>query len=254
MRRPAQRTQTGVLAVVAVAAVTAAVVLGLGGASGRDAAAAVSDVTGASSTVSVSGVGTVQGVPDTLTASLSVHVTRDTVQSALDDVSTAAGHVLSAFTRAGLSRRQVQTSSLQIYPHYDEHGSITGYDASESVTAKLSPLKHAGATLSTAVRSAGNAVSVDGLSFDIVNDDGLLQQARATAFDNAKRRAQQYADLAGRHLGIVEKISETVQTPDRPIPYADGASGAMATALKAVPIRAGEQPVAVTVNVVWSLR
>lgn len=254
MRIPGHRLQTGALAVVAVSAVTAALVLGLAGGSDRGGVAAAADVSADPGTVSVSGVGTVQGVPDTLTAMLSVHVTRDSVQSALDGVTTAAGHVLSALARAGVPRHRVQTSSLQVYPHYGDHGTITGYDASESVTARISPLKHAGATLSSAIGSAGNAVSVDGLSFDIVDDDALLQRARAEAFDNAKARAQQYAGLSGRSLGRVEKISETVQAPERPVPYADALGlAASAGVARAVPIRAGQQPVQVTVTVVWNL-
>src|SRR3954451_19152305 len=148
-----------------LAALVAVLLPSVGGGAPRTAAAAT-PAAGAD-TVSVTGVGTLQGVPDTLTASFDVHVTRSSVQAALDAASTAATRVLHRLKDDGVSGRKVATTSLQLSPHYDEHGNVTGYDATEPVTAKIPPLKGAGRAISHAATASGNDVNVSGLSFDV---------------------------------------------------------------------------------------
>jgi uncharacterized protein YggE len=229
---------------------TATTTLLVSGGHGHPAAAATPT---SSDTVTVSGVGTVQGVPDTLSADFNVHVTRGSVQGALDAEGNAVRRVLAALKQHGIVGRKVQTASLSLSQHYDSHGRISGYDADETVTAKISPLSGAGRTIAAAATASGNDVLVGGLSFDIEDDQSLLADTRAKAYADAKARAQQYAQLTGRQLGTVSKVSETVQT-EQPVPQPFAAAlAASSRAGKAVPIRAGEQPVTVTVTVVWRL-
>jgi len=238
-----------VMAALVVVATATTTLLVTGG-RGRPAAAATPV---SSDTVSVSGLGTVQGVPDTLSADFDVHVTRGSVQDALDGEAVAVRRVLAALKKHGIVGRQVQTASLSLSQHYDSHGRVSGYDADETVTAKISPLTGAGKTIAAAATASGNDVLVGGLSFDINDDQALLADSRAKAYADAKARAQQYAQLTGRQLGSVSKVSETVQT-EQPVPQPFGmALAASARAGKAVPIQAGEQPVTVTVTVVWRL-
>lgn len=238
-----------VAALLAAAAAIVTVVLDAGHAA-RPAAAATPT---ANDVVTVSGVGVVQGVPDTLDATFDVHVTRSSVQSTLDAEATSVHRVVNALASAGISGRAVQTTSLQLSQHYDNHGQPSGYEANETVTAKISPLHNAGRVISAGATASGDDVSVDGLTFDIADDHALLTQARGKAFGDARDRAQQYAGLANRSLGDVVSISEKVTTQE-PVrgAYLDvlraGASGA-----KAVPIRPGEQPVTVNVTVTWRL-
>ena len=46
------------------------------------------------------------------------------------------------------------------------------------------------------------------MNFSINDDSQLVKDARARAFNDAKDRAQQYADLSGLKLGKVISISE----------------------------------------------
>lgn len=250
------RTRRTWITVAAVVAITVAVVVPLsslgGGHAGRAAAATAATT---DDTVTVSGVGTVQGVPDTLRASFGVHVTRSSVQSTLDAESAATRRVLAALKREGLAGRDVQTTSLSLSQHYDNRGNVSGYDATETVTAKISPLGSAGKAIAAAASASGNDVSIDGLTFDIADDHSLLADARTKSYADARDRAEQYAGLAHRSLGDVMKVTETVTSEEQPVPgpYFDRAASA-GGALKAVPIRAGEQPVTVTVTVVWRLK
>lgn len=244
--RAARWLAVGTAAAVAVA--TGFVLVGSGGPGG---AAAAPDLN--PDTVSVTGVGTADGAPDTLTADFSVHVTRSTVQAALDAQAAAARRLLAALQRSGVPRNQLRTTELSLDRHYDNHGTVTGYDASETVHARISPLARAGRTISTAATSSGNDVEVGSLGFDISADSALVDTARANAFADARSRAEQYAGLSHRGLGRVEHISERVeQPPPTPVYYGaalDSAGGPAAS----VPIRGGQQTLTVHVAVVWAL-
>src|SRR5437868_5713571 len=112
-----------------------------------------------------------------------------------------------------------------------------------TVEARITPLDNAGKALSDAATSA-SGVTIQGMFFDISNDDALMQTARGNAFADAKSRATQYAQLAGRSLGRVEKIDETVDNGG-PIFY--GKDVAAAASGTPVPISPGTQTL--TLNV-----
>jgi uncharacterized protein len=216
---------------------------------GGHAANAASDPS--TDTVSVTGVGDADGAPDTLNADFRVHVTRSTVQSALDAQSAAARKVLAALAKAGVTKRDTRTTNLNIDRHYDNHGNPIGYDASETIRVRIHPLDRAGRTISAAATAAGNEVAVDGLSFDIEDDDALVTTARSSAYDDARARAAQYAHLADRTLGRVISIKEQIDRPSpEPYYYAD-ALRAVPSAASSVPIRGGQQKLTVRVSVVW---
>jgi uncharacterized protein len=235
----------------ALLATVAAVVVGVG----RPGGSTVQAATPGGGSITVTGVGTADATPDTLTVDFSVHITRSTVQEALDAQSTAVQHLLDALKASGIPRNRTQTTDLSLDRHYDDHGVVTGYDANETVRAQVRPLTHAGAAISKAASSAGNAVEVGGLAFDLGDDADVVTSARANAFADARDRAQQYAGLSGRGLGRVEKVTEVVDAPQQPVGFyeRDSLLAAGAGAAKAVPLRPGEQTLTVRVNVTWSL-
>jgi len=234
-----------------LAVVVAAVVVGVV----RPGGTTVHAATPGDDTITVTGVGTADATPDTLTVDFTVHVTRGTVQEALDAQAGAVRRLLDALRSSGVSRERTQTTDLSLDRHYDEHGVVTGYDANETVRAKVRPLSAAGRTISRAATSAGNAVAVGGLAFDLADDTDVVKSARDNAFADARDRARQYASLSGRGLGRVEKVTEIVDAPEQPVDFyqRDALLAAPAASGKAVPLRAGQQTLTVRVNVTWAL-
>jgi len=227
----------------AVLAVVAAVVAG-GPAPVR---AAAPDVAG----VEVQGVGTATGTPDVLHVTVGVEAGAGTVGDALSAANDAAGKVLDALRKAGVSDGDVQTRNVHLYPRYDGDGrDITGYTAGQDLAVTLRHLDTAGATISTAVAAGGDAARLQGVAYEIDDDAALRSKARELAYADARARAEQYAKLTGRELGDVVLVREQV-TPAGPEPLA--ADSTMATA-SAVPISRGTTDVTVAVEVRWSLK
>src|SRR3954452_10364609 len=234
-----------------LAVLVAAVVVGVI----RPGGTTVHAATPGDDTITVTGVGTADATPDTLTVDFTVHVTRGSVQEALDAQAAAVRRLLDSLRASGVPRQRTQTTDLALDRHYDEHGNVTGYDANETVRAKVRPLAHAGRAISNAATSAGNAVAVGSLAFDLGDDTDVVKSARDNAFGDAQDRARQYASLSGRGLGRVEKVTEIVDTAPQPVDFyqQDLLRAAAAGAAKAVPLRAGQQTLTVRVNVTWAL-
>ncbi|CCG01767.1 SIMPL domain-containing protein [Blastococcus saxobsidens] len=219
---------------------------------GAAAAPAPSPAVGASAAgagVQVAGVGTAVGVPDLLRVMLAVEATAPTVEQALEDADAAARRVLDTLAARGVAERDVQSVDLQLHPRFRPDGEQQdGYVARQTLSVTLRDLAEAGATIGAAVEAGGEAARLQGLSFALEDDTALRAQARAEAFADARRVAEQYAELAGRELGPVLSIDEQVGAAGPgPMPLDEAAD------VGSVPLAPGASEVTVTAHVRWAL-
>ena len=102
--------------------------------------------------------------------------------------------------------------------------------------------------LTLIVSTGGDATRISSVSYSIADDSQLVKDARARAFNDAKTRADQYAQLSGLRLGRVLSISEASgNTPTA------GAPPAPPRSMAAVPLEPGQQTVSFSVTAVWEL-
>ena len=201
--------------------------------------------------ITVTGVGTVNGTPDTLTFALTVTQTRSDVSVALNAASASMNAVTAALNARGVASADLKTTGALVQPNYTPSGGVDGYTATESLSATLRDLKTAGAAISAAAAAGGDATRIDGVGLDIQHDSTLMTQARAAAYDDAKAKAQQYADAAGEPLGKPTQVTETVSSPNPIDGRAYAAAGSAASA--PMPISPGTAQVSVTVTVVFAV-
>jgi uncharacterized protein len=199
--------------------------------------------------VTVVGAGQVQGVPDTLTADVGIEFTAPDVTVAMNQTNDRQQAVINALTGAGVDRKDISTTEVSLQPQYDSSGgTITGYRADNSIRVKIHPADSASHVLAVIVGTGGDATRINSVSYSIADDSQLVKDARARAFQDAKSRAEQYAQLSGLKLDEVISISEAsggaATTPPAP------RSGMQA----AVPLEPGQQTVSFSVTVVWQLR
>jgi uncharacterized protein YggE len=250
-----RRNRMAVLIALTALAIGAGIAIVITEGTGSNGAAAQSTAT--TDTVSVSGRGSVAAVPDTLVASLHVHTIGSSVQTALDTSASDARKVINALKGHGVAATDIKTTDLSLNPHYDRHGTVDGYQAGESLNVRIHPLTNVEAVLTAAATAAGNSVNIGSLSLTFADNSKLLTAARANAFANAKAAATQYAQLGGTTLAHVEHITSVVHNASPIRTYAT--SGAVSDSTQgvagtpAIPIRAGQQKVSVTVNVIWTL-
>ncbi len=200
--------------------------------------------------VTVVGAGQVQGTPDTLTADISVEASAPDVTTAMNQTSDRTQAVINALVNdAKVDRKDISTSSVGLQPQYGSDSSaITGYRASNSLTVKIRDLGSASKTLALIVSTGGDATRINSVNYSIDDDSQLVKDARARAFNDAKARADQYAQLSGLKLGKVISISESNGATPPPPPMPRTAAAAP------VPLEPGQQTVSFSVTVVWELR
>jgi len=200
--------------------------------------------------VTVVGSGEVKGVPDTLTADVSIESVAPDVTTAMNQTNDRQKAVLAALSSGGIDAKDISTTQVSLQPQYGENSTITGYRASNSIQVTIRKLDSASQVLASIISAGGDATRLDSVSYSIEDDSELVSDARARAFNDAKDRAQQYAQLSGLSLGKIISISEAPagsQPPPVPVPMP---RGAMATE---VPLQPGQQTVGFSVTAIWEL-
>ena len=201
--------------------------------------------------VTVVGSGQVQGAPDTVIADVAIEAVAPDATSAMNQTSDRQQAVINALTAGGIDAKDISTTAVGLQPQYGDNSAITGYRASNSIQVKIRKLEAASGALATIISTGGNTTRINSVNFSIDDDSKLVRDARARAFDDAKNRAQQYAELSGLSLGKVISISEAPGgTSPQPVPMPMPRSDAMAAA---VPLSPGEQTVSFSVTAIWEL-
>jgi uncharacterized protein YggE len=167
----------------------------------------------------------------------------------LEENNRLAADVITVLKDNGVAAEDLQTSQLSVNPTYDDKNTVTGYQVTNMVTAKMRDITKAGTMIDAVGNAAGDAVRVQQLSFSIDDDSGLRAAARADAVTRAQAQAQQMADAAGVALGPIHAITESPSST--PVEYRAASDATMAAG--AVPIEAGSQELKVVVQVVYEI-
>jgi uncharacterized protein YggE len=175
-------------------------------------------------TITVNGEGSVTAVPDIADISFTVSKDGTTAKAAQDAVSIIITPALAAVKAEGVADADVQTSSYQLNPKYDNGAvpqvvcfsypcppqptpKIVGYTVSETVEVKV---RNVDSTSDLLAKLATAGVSdISGPDFVIDNPTALQDQARAKAITDAQTRAQTLAKELGVHVGKVMSFSDS---------------------------------------------
>ena len=212
------------------------------GAVGLPDLAGAQDATATEDSITVNGVGTVKAVPNEAQMSFGVETRRPTAQAAVAANADAMRKVINALRQAGA--REIATQWVSVYPFTDETGAVSGYTASNSVSA-VSDADDAARLIDAATEAGANQVSGPGLSPS--NSEELYRAALAKAVADARLRAEVLAKASGRSLGAITTIVEGGASP-QPM-YKEAALSDSST-----PIVAGAQETSASISVTFSLR
>jgi uncharacterized protein YggE len=212
------------------------------------ATASATGATTRSRTITVVGTGEVRGRPDVADLVLGVSGRAGSAAEVMSRIADRAQKVVDALHDAGVSDDDIQTADLSIQPVFDDHGDVSGYEASNTVSVHIRDLGRAGAIVDAAAAEAGDDIRVQGITFSIDDDSALLATARTQAPNRARAQADQLARGADVEVGEVRSITET--TSSTPIAY----SGDAAEKAAGTPVMAGSQTLTVQATVVFAIR
>jgi uncharacterized protein YggE len=194
-------------------------------------------------TITVTGVGSVEVVPNEAQMSFGVESRAPTARAAVAANADAMRKIINALRQA--RGREIATQWVSVYPVTNDTGAVDGYSASNSVSA-TTDVDDAAALIDAAAEAGANQISGPGLSSS--NAEALYRQALGKAVAEARARAEVLAKAAGRSLGRIESISESTAA----VPYY--AERMQAADAASTPIVPGEQETTANITVTFSLR
>ena len=200
------------------------------------------------------GSGEVKGTPDTLNVNASIEFTAPDVTGAMNQVSDRQLGVINALVEAGVDRNDISTTQVSLQPQFSpttDSTTIVGYRASNSIDVKIRQLDAASQALALIVSTGGNATRINNVNYSIEDDSQLVRDARGRAFNDAKDRAEQYAQLSGSRPSARSSRSRRSPEPSRPSRCTRG--GAEMAMAAPVPVEPGQQTVGFSVTVIWEL-
>ena len=205
--------------------------------------------------ITVTGLGEARAPADVVRINVGVQCDGPDVASALRDV----GHRLEAVGAAardhGVQDKDIQTSSVSLYPRYGNDGmAVVGYQASHQLEVTSHEIDRAADLIAAFVSAAGNALTINRISLSLNDPGPLAEQAREAAFASAAAKAQQYARLSGRALADVVSVVENSEQSQGWFAYAPMPDArVMSSDSGGMGVEAGETTERATVTVRWSL-
>ena len=209
--------------------------------------------------ITVTGTATTTASPDLLMIRFGVETEAKTAKEAIDANSAAMTEVVDAVQKLGITKEELSTASLTIYPVYSDvedpilktHKSVlTGYRASNILAVKTQKLDLAGGIIDAATGAGANRV--DSVTFSLSPSKQLAVQDELLdkAVLNAKSKAEKALSPLGQKIIGVKLVSlSEFGYPPPPYPYASGELAPMA--FKSTPVFSADQDVTTTANVMF---
>lgn len=201
--------------------------------------------------ITVMGTGEVFEKPDMARVNIGVVTQLETAAASLRQNTDAVEKVLQTLKDHNIADDDIQTSNFSVGPQYDygrqgEPPRLIGYRVSNEVSVAVRRLDDLGALLDEVVSAGSN--QINGVMFEIAELASLEDAARRAAVNDARRKANLYAQEAGVELGAVLKVEEMSGPVARP-----QMGMAMAEQARAVPVAPGRLVVRQAVRVTFAI-
>ena len=206
--------------------------------------------------LTVEGTGQGSGTPDVLSAVFGFSTTASSSAAALSQNSTEVALALQALTANGVAKRDTQTTGLNLSAQYAyPHGmpTLTGYQATETITATLRNASTEGTAIDDVVNATGNVAQVNSLTFSFGNPAVVQDKARTAAVHQAVAHAEAMAAAAGRKLGPVCSLTDNTQPTGLQSGQGFDNAALPASGASALPLEPGTQVESGEVTMVYAL-
>jgi len=205
----------------------------------------------------VTGKGSITLEPDLALVNIGVETEAKTVTEARRKSAIAMEAVVSAVKAKGLTDRDVQTTSFNIWPRYDylERGrELIGYTVSNSSSIKVRNISDVGPIIDDVANAGGNATRINGISFTVEDTQPFMDKLREDAVSDARAKANHFASLSGVSVGQLVFISEVSSSSPYPQGF-DAMEGMMRAAADPVTsISGGEFELSLSVQLGFSIQ
>ena len=223
-------------------------------------------------TITLSGHGEVQAVPDIANVYFTIRKEGKTVKEAQEAVAEVEKKSLDFLKENKVEEKDIKTTNASFNPKYEykydtrilmpcsEFGCpprpgtnvITGYEAYESITVKVRNTDEVGKIMQGFGTLGVSELS--GPNFTIDNEDGLKAEARKKAIDDAKDKAKILSKDLGVRLGRIASFSESGNYPMPMFSKASLSYGGVVEESAPAEIPKGENTIISDVTITYEIR
>ena len=197
--------------------------------------------------IDVIGNGSAGAAPDVVLLDVRVAFDGAEVAPTLREASRLWAAVPAAARAAGVAEAGIRTTSAGVNQRWANDGSgPIGQTAYQSARIRVPSTTDVGRVLTACSEAAGNAFGLDGLTMTVDDPEPLLRRAREAAFENARAKATQLAELAGRAVGRVVAVSDAPSAGGVPTAFA---AKRFESAAADLPVAPGESTLTASVAV-----
>lgn len=207
--------------------------------------------------ITVEGQASAEIAPDLARLSVGVVAERPTAAAATAEVARAAQAVTDQIKADGVDDKDVTTGTLGLTPIYPEDLTSSrqsrpprGFRAATDVAVTVRPPERAGLVASHLVDKGAN--QIEGIVFASSQQDRRLDDLRADAMRDARRKAEIYVGALGLRLGRVLEISPQAEGGVPPQTFARSAS-ILAAPTPKLPVEPGTLSLQASVSVRWEI-
>jgi hypothetical protein len=157
----------------------------------------------------------------------------------------------------GVAEKDIKTQyySVQQMTQWDNEKQqqiITGYQVTNTVTAKVRKVDTAGTVVDAVVAAGGDYTRINSIGFTVDDPKPYQEQARELAVADAAAKAKKLADIANVKLGKATYISESSNNPV-PIYNTDVMAKAAGAPAVTTPISPGETDITTDVQIAYDI-
>jgi uncharacterized protein YggE len=180
------------------------------------------------SAFAASGKSIVTTIPDKAEVTLGISRKEADIKQAQSKSNEIINTINAKLGEIGISKDDIKTQNYSIYPNYDYQSPtqrLVGYSVDISLTVSLKDFAKLNQVIDLATAAGANQVS--GIQFTISDEleRKVKQQARIEAINDARKNAEDLANLSGVKLGKVINVVEGSNSPQPPIAFMDKAMG-----------------------------
>jgi uncharacterized protein len=204
-------------------------------------------------TITVTGTGLANGVPDQCRLHLSLNHMAETAADALALTAGSATKAIAALHGVQADQCDVKTVGLSAQDFFDQTAQkVTARIGSYQLEVVIRPIDAVGAALATLSSAVGDALQIRGMNLGITDPAPLRSEARRMAILDATSKAAEIAGEVGLRLGAILSIQdEHVRSVGFAHSSAMAASGVGGAAT--MPIEAGSTTTTSAVTLVYAI-
>ena len=219
----------------------------------------------ATNTITVSGNGKIDRLPDTAKVSFTIMDEQKDVKLAQDNVSKKMDAVTKSLKALGIDDKYIKTDSYNSYPQYDYVNTIRcitvpcptndtpvlrGYQVSHNVTINIKQLDIVPQVLGALADA--KVTNISGPNFGFEDDKAVAREARDLAIADARTEADKLARALG--VRIVRIVSFSEQGGMYPMYARDMVAAGAPEKVTAPTLPIGEQNITANVTVVYEIQ